>query len=130
MPPPRRSRASSGRASAMAVDAKICGLSTPETVDAAVAGGARWVGFVAYPRSPRHISTETLRALAARVPKAVGRVGLFVDPDDVLLDERLAACRLDLLQLHGSESPERVAAIKARTGKTVIEGINVVIAAH
>ncbi len=113
----------------MAVDAKICGLSTPETVDAAVAGGARWVGFVAYPRSPRHISTETLRALAARVPKAVGRVGLFVDPDDVLLDERLAAGGLDLLQLHGCESPERVAAIKARTGKPVMKVIKVAMAA-
>ena len=87
----------------MTVEAKICGLSTPETVDAAVAGGARWVGFVTYPRSPRHVTTETLRALAARVPKTVGRVGLFVDADDALLDERLAAGALDLLQLHGSE---------------------------
>src|SRR5260221_8463127 len=125
MPPPRRSRASSGRASAMAVDAKICGLSTPETVDAAVAGGARWVGFVAYPRSPRHISTETLRALAARVPKAVGRVGLFVDPDDVLLDERLAAGGLALLQLPGSESPESLAAIKTRTARPVMKGLKI-----
>ena len=99
----------------MDVEAKICGLSTSETVDAAVAGGARWVGFVTYPRSPRHISTETLRALAARVPKTVGRVGLFVDADDALLDERLAAGALDLLQLHGNESPERVAAIRARS---------------
>jgi len=107
------------------VEAKICGLSTPETVDAAVAGGARWVGFVTYPRSPRHIATETLRVLAAQVPKTVGRVGLFVDPDDALLDERLAAGALDLLQLQGSESPERVADIKRRTGKPVMKAINV-----
>jgi phosphoribosylanthranilate isomerase len=113
----------------MPVEAKICGLSTPETVDAAVAGGARWVGFVTYPRSPRHISTETLRALAARVPRAVGRVGLFVDPDDALLDERLAAAALDLLQLHGSESAERVADIKRRTGKPVMKAIKVAQAA-
>jgi phosphoribosylanthranilate isomerase len=109
----------------MTVETKICGLSTPETVDAAVAGRARWVGFVTYPRSPRHIATETLRALAARVPKTVGRVGLFVDPDDALLDERLMAGGLDLLQLHGSESPERVADIKRRTGKPVMKVIKV-----
>jgi len=109
----------------MVVEAKICGLSTPETLDAALAGGARWVGFVTYPRSPRHVSTETLRALAVRVPKTVGRVGLFVDADDALLDEQLAAGALDLLQLHGSESPERVAAIKAHTGKPVMKAIKV-----
>ncbi|MFI5000506.1 MAG: phosphoribosylanthranilate isomerase, partial [Reyranellales bacterium] len=92
---------------------------------AAVAGGARWVGFVTYPRSPRHISTETLRALGARVPKSVGRVGLFVDPDDSLLDERLASGAIDMLQLHGGETPARVAAIKARTGKPVMKVIKV-----
>ena len=109
----------------MTVEAKICGLSTPETVDAAVAGGTRWVGFVTYPRSPRHIDLETLRALGARVPKHVGRVGLFVDADDALLDARLATGALDMLQLHGSESPERVATIKARTGKPVMKVIKV-----
>ena len=109
----------------MSVEAKICGLSTPETLDAAVAGGARWVGFVTYPRSPRHISTDLLRTLGARVPKSVGRVGLFVDPDDALLDERLATGAIDMLQLHGSETPERVAALKARTGKPVMKVIKV-----
>ena len=109
----------------MAVEAKICGLSTPETVDAAVQFGARWVGFVTYPPSPRHIATEVLRALSARVPKSVGRVGLFVDPDDALLDEKLGTGGLDLLQLHGAETPERVAAIKRRIGKPVMKVINV-----
>jgi phosphoribosylanthranilate isomerase len=109
----------------MSVDAKICGLSTPETVDAAVQAGARWVGFVTYPRSPRHISTDLLRTLGARVPKSVGRVGLFVDPDDALLGERLATGAIDMLQLHGSETPERVAALKARTGKSVMKVIKV-----
>ena len=113
----------------MTVEAKICGLSTPETVDAAVAGGARWVGFMTYPRSPRHVTTEVLRALSARVPKTVGRVGVFVDADDALLDERLAAGALDLLQLHGDESPERVADIKRRTGKPVMKVIKVAEAA-
>jgi len=107
----------------MSVEAKICGLSTPEAIDAAVAGGARFVGFVAYPRSPRHVSIETLRALGPRVPPSVTRVGLFVDPDDALLDERLATGAIDLLQLHGAETPERVAAIKARTGKPVMKVI-------
>ena len=108
------------------VEAKICGLSTPETIDAAVAGGARWVGFVTYPRSPRHVaSNDVLKALGARVPKSVGRVGLFVDPDDALLDERQATGAIDMLQLQGAETPERVAAIKARTGKPVMKAINV-----
>ena len=109
----------------MTVEAKICGLSTPEAIDAAVAGGARWVGFVTYPASPRHVSVETLKALGARVPKSVGRVGLFVDPDDALLDARLATGAIDMLQLHGSETPERIAAIKARTGKPVMKAIKV-----
>jgi phosphoribosylanthranilate isomerase len=109
----------------MTVEAKICGLSTPETLDAAVRGGARFVGFVTYPKSPRHISTETMRALGGRVPKTVTRVGLFVDPDDALLDEKLGTGALDLLQLHGSETPERVAAIKRRTGKPVMKVIKV-----
>jgi len=108
------------------VEAKICGLSTAETVDAAVKFGARWVGFVTYPRSPRHVaSNDVLKALGARVPKSVGRVGLFVDPDDALLDERLATGALDMLQLQGGETPERVAAIKARTGKPVMKAIKV-----
>jgi phosphoribosylanthranilate isomerase len=112
----------------MPVEAKICGLSTPETLDAAVAGGARFVGFVTYPKSPRHISTEIMRVLGARVPKGVTRVGLFVDPDDALLDEKLATGALDLLQLHGAETPERVAAIKRRTGKPVMKVIKVTTA--
>ena len=77
----------------MTVEAKICGLSTAETVEAAVHHGARFVGFVTFPKSPRHISTETMRALGALVPKTVTRVGLFVDPDDALLDEKLAGPR-------------------------------------
>jgi phosphoribosylanthranilate isomerase len=109
----------------MTIEAKICGLSTPETVDAAVEFGARFVGFNTYPRSPRYVSTDALRILGARVPKHVVRVGLFVDPDDALLDERLATGVLDMLQLHGRETPERVAAVKVRTGKPVMKAVNV-----
>lgn len=110
----------------MKVEAKICGLSTAETVDAAVAAGADWIGFVTFPRSPRHIaSLDLLKSLGARVPRTVGRVGLFVDPEDALLDERLSTDAIDMLQLHGSETPQRVAAIKARTGKPIMKVIKV-----
>jgi phosphoribosylanthranilate isomerase len=112
----------------MTVEAKICGLSTPETVDAAVRFGARYVGFVTYPKSPRHISTDTMRELGARVPTHVTRVGLFVDPDDALLDEKIGSGALDLLQLHGSETPQRVVAIRQRTGKPVMKVIKVTAA--
>jgi phosphoribosylanthranilate isomerase len=110
----------------MSVQVKICGLSTSETVDAAVAAGANFVGFMTYPRSPRHVaSDELLAALGARVPKGVIRVGVFVDPDDSLLNQRLATGAIDLLQLHGAETPERLADIKARSGKPVMKVIKV-----
>ena len=110
----------------MSVGAKICGLSTPETLDAAVEAGAGFVGFVTFPRSPRHIeSLDLLKALGERVPQTVVRVGLFVDPDDALVDARLATGAIDMLQLHGAETPERVATLKARTGKQVMKVIKV-----
>ncbi|TAJ87701.1 MAG: phosphoribosylanthranilate isomerase [Reyranella sp.] len=110
----------------MTVEAKICGLSTPETLDAAVEAGAAFVGFVTFPRSPRHIeSLDLLKALGERVPQTVVRVGLFVDPDDALIDARLATGAIDMLQLHGAETPERVATLKARTGKQVMKVIKV-----
>jgi phosphoribosylanthranilate isomerase len=112
----------------MTVEAKICGLSTADTLDAAVQSGARYVGFVTFPKSPRHVSTDVLRMLGARVPKGVVRVGLFVDPDDGLLDEKLATGALDMLQLHGGETPERVAAIRARSGLPVMKAIKVAAA--
>ena len=93
---------------------KICGLSTPETLDAAVAGGASHVGFVFFARSPRNLAPERAAGLAARVPAHVRRVGVFVDPDDALLDAALPA--IDIVQLHGT-APTRAAAIRARTGR-------------
>ena len=114
----------------MTVEAKICGLSTPETVDAAVEAGAGLVGFVTFPRSPRHVdSLDLLAALGKRVPPGVIRVGLFVDADDALIDARLATGAIDMLQLHGSETPERIAALKARTGKPVMKAIKVSVPA-
>lgn len=113
----------------MSIEVKICGLSTPETVDAAVEAGAGFVGFVTFPRSPRHIeSLDLLKTLGARVPRTVVRVGLFVDPDDALIDARLATGALDMLQLHGAETPERVAALKVRTGKQMMKVIKVAAA--
>jgi phosphoribosylanthranilate isomerase len=110
----------------MTVEAKICGLSTPETVDAAIEFGARWVGFATYPRSPRHVaSNDVLKALSNRVPAGIGRVGFFVDPDDSLLAARLAAGAFDMIQLHGAETPGRVVEIRALTGKPVMKVIKV-----
>lgn len=99
----------------MQISAKICGLSTPETLDAAIDGGASHVGFVFYAPSPRTLSRDRAAQLAARVPAHVQRVGVFVDPDDALLDRAIAAGHLDVLQLHKTPAA-RSAAIKARTG--------------
>ena len=93
--------------------AKICGLSSPDTLDAAVAGGASHVGVVFFPPSPRDVTPERAAALAARVPGHVARVGVFVDPDDALLSDAIGAARLDAVQLH-RVTPERAAAVRAR----------------
>jgi phosphoribosylanthranilate isomerase len=97
----------------MPVTAKICGLSTPETLDAALRDGAAHVGFVFFPPSPRHLGSEQAQGLAARVPGHVGKVGVFVDPDDALLDSAIAAGQLDAVQIH-KVTPERAAAIRSR----------------
>ncbi|GLT01965.1 N-(5'-phosphoribosyl)anthranilate isomerase [Sphingobium jiangsuense] len=93
---------------------KICGLSTPETLDAAIGAGASHVGFVHFAKSPRHVEAEQLAALARRVPGHVAKVGVMVEPEDALLDLILRAGSLDAVQLHGKEPPERVAALRAR----------------
>jgi len=113
----------------MPVAVKICGLNDAAGVAAALDGGARYVGFVFYPPSPRAVTPAAAGALAAMVPRDVTVVGLFVDPDDALLDAALARVRLDLLQLHGGESPERVAAIRARTGRPVMKAVAIAAAA-
>lgn len=94
---------------------KICGLSEPATLDAAVAAGADFVGLVFFPPSPRHLGFEAAAALASRVPARVGRVGVFVDPDDALVETAIRAARLTALQLHGA-SPTRAAEAKRRFG--------------
>jgi phosphoribosylanthranilate isomerase len=106
------------------VTAKICGLSTPETLDAAIAGGASHVGFVFFAPSPRNVSLDRAAALAARVPSHVAKVGVFVDPDDALLDAARAAAGLDILQLHATDFL-RVAEMNSRTGDSVWAAVSV-----
>jgi phosphoribosylanthranilate isomerase len=109
----------------MSVEVKICGLSTPDGVAAAVAGGAKFTGFVFYPPSPRHLSPEQAASLIAGVPAGITRVGVFVDPEDDLLARVLAKSPLDMIQLHGEEAPERVGAIKKKFGKKAMKAIKI-----
>ncbi len=104
---------------------KICGLSTPESIAVATEAGARYVGFVFFAKSPRNLPAEAARTLAAEVPPGVAKVALVVDADDALLDEIVARVPLDMLQLHGRESPERVAEIRARYGLPVMKAIGI-----
>ena len=107
----------------MSLNMKICGLKDAAAVAAAVAGRARFIGFVFYPPSPRCVSAEQAAELAAPVPAEISRVGVFVDPDDALLDRVMARLNLDFIQLHGSESVDRAAEIKHRTGAGIIKAI-------
>ena len=103
------------------IKVKICGLSSPETVQAAVGAGAQFVGFVFFARSPRAVTGAQAAILARGVPAGVAKVGLFVDADDVAIADVLAQAGLDYLQLHGAETPERVGQIRARFGVPVIK---------
>ncbi len=98
----------------MPVQAKICGLSTPETIDAAIKGGASHIGFVFFPPSPRNISFDLAREMAAQVPEHVRKVGIFVDPCNALLDQAIDAAKLDVIQVHKT-TPGRTAAIRNHT---------------
>ncbi len=109
----------------MSVLAKICGLKSEEAVEAALRGGAAYLGFVFYPQSPRAVGAEEAARLSAGVPKGVCRVGLFVDAGDERIAAVLEEAPLDLLQLHGSESPERVEALKRRFGLPVMKAIKI-----
>jgi phosphoribosylanthranilate isomerase len=103
---------------------KFCGLSTPDSVDAAVAAGARWLGFNFFPPSPRYIAPDPASRLIARVPGGIGRVAILVDADDEAIAAVIAA-GIDTLQLHGHETPDRIAEVQARTGKPVWRAIGV-----
>lgn len=102
---------------------KICGLATPDTMTAALEGGADFIGLVFYPPSPRHVEINVASYLAGFVPDHVERVGLFVDPDDILLEQVLNAVNLSMIQLHGKETPRRVDEIRQKFALPVMKAI-------
>lgn len=113
----------------MNVRVKICGLTEPRTLAAAVAAGAAYVGLVFFPKSPRHLEPDAARALAIGVPPGVAKVALVVDPDDAALERILRVVPIDMVQLHGAESPARVREIRARFGLPVMKAVGVAEAA-
>lgn len=104
---------------------KVCGLSTPQSVAAAVEAGAAYVGFVFFDKSPRNVDPDTARALALDVPAGVAKVALTVNADNAFLDRLTGEVPIDILQLHGSETPGRVAEVKARYGLPVMKAVGV-----
>ena len=109
----------------MPVAVKTCGLSDRAAVDAALAGGARYLGFVFFPPSPRDVAPGRAATLSAGVPDGIATVGVMVEPDDDFLDAILSEMRLDYIQLHGNESPARAEGVRARTGCRIIKAISV-----
>ena len=104
---------------------KICGLTDAAAVAAAAEAGAAYVGFVFFPPSPRSLSPEAAAPLAADVPPGVCKVALTVDADDAALEAILETVPLDMLQLHGKESPERVAEVRGRFGLPVMKAVGI-----
>jgi phosphoribosylanthranilate isomerase len=109
----------------MSLLVKICGLRTPEALDAALAAGADLVGFVFFPPSPRHVGFEAVRALGERVQGRARKVALSVDASDTDLAMLVEALKPDLLQLHGKETPERVATLRSRFHLPVMKALPV-----
>ena len=109
----------------MPVAVKTCGLSDRPAVEAALAGGARFLGFVFFPPSPRNVAPGRAAALSAGLPEGTASVGVVVNPEDAFIDSILSEVRLDYIQLHGNESPARAQAIRARTGCRIIKAISV-----
>ncbi len=110
------------------IDVKVCGLTDAAAVAAAATGGARYLGFVFYPPSPRSLALERAAVLAGEVPRDRLKVGVVVDLDDAEIESILCQVPLDALQLHGAETPARVAAIKAMTGRIVIKALKIAAA--
>ena len=107
------------------MDVKICALSTPETLQTALARGASHVGFVHFARSPRHLAVEPMAEMVRLVAGRAETVIVTVDPDDALLARFAEEVRPDWLQLHGRETPERVAEVRSRTGLKVMKALPV-----
>lgn len=108
-----------------APEIKICGVSTPDALEAVIRARAAHVGFVFFPPSPRNVNTREVAALAERAAGRIGRVGLFVDAGDALIGEAVVAGQLTALQLHGTESPERAAQVRAQFGLPVWKAVAV-----
>ena len=104
---------------------KICGISTPATLDAAIAARAEYVGFNFYPPSPRFLKPDEAAALGARAAGRIGKVGVFVDADDRAIYDAVAAGGLDAIQLHGRETPVQAARLRARLGLPVWKALAV-----
>lgn len=109
----------------MTTKVKICGLKTDAALEAALAGGADFVGLVFFPPSPRNLIPAAAAPLAARARGRARIVALMVDPDDGLIDSVLSSADPDLVQLHGEEAPERVRDIRRRWGKPVMKAVKV-----
>ncbi len=109
----------------MSIKVKICGVNTPEALRAVVAAGAEFVGLNFYPPSPRSVTPDQAAALAAAAPQHLCKVGLFVNVEDETIAKTLASVPLDMLQLHGGESPARVAQIKALFGLPVMKVVKI-----
>jgi phosphoribosylanthranilate isomerase len=109
----------------MPVEVKICGVNSAEALGWAAAAGADFVGFVFFPPSPRAVTPAQAGAISASLEGGPQRVGLFVDPDDAELTATLAAVPLDVIQLHGEETPERVAAVRKHFGVPVMKALGI-----
>jgi phosphoribosylanthranilate isomerase len=107
------------------VRVKVCGLRTLNDMAAVAASGAAYAGFVFFPPSPRNLTIDEARELALAAPPGLAKVALTVDADDAALDAILAQVPIDILQLHGRESPDRVAQVRARFGLPVMKAVGV-----
>lgn len=107
----------------MALTVKICGLRTPETLDVAIESGADQVGFVFFPPSPRNLGIEAARLLGERAQGRAAKVALSVNANNDMLAAIIAALKPDMLQLHGDETPERVAVVRSRFGLPVMKAL-------
>jgi phosphoribosylanthranilate isomerase len=113
----------------MSLVVKICGLSTPETLDAALDAGADMVGFVFFPPSPRHLQFDLARTLGKRVRGRAQKVALTVDADETFVQSIVEALGPDLLQLHGSESVAQLQAIRRQFGLPVMKAVPIAVKA-
>jgi phosphoribosylanthranilate isomerase len=111
----------------MSLIVKICGLSTPKALDAALEAGADMVGFVFFPPSPRHLQFDAARALGQRVSGRAQKVALTVDADEAFLQSVVEALHPDIMQLHGSESAAQIAAIRRKFGLPVMKAVPIAV---